>query len=336
MVTRERFKNYTYYPYTMTINIGIRAEDGIVLAADSMLVFREEDGKTETKSGVKIRTGQNYALTITGDHDKYVEAFLGYLNGRRSLEDLLNFLSAGTGRVTIPEEFLPPEVHSNDLIQRAKEIHGGNATDLSGIEQALVDSRGKPAASPIDKMMVTWFTRNYMYEGPLDYAVKTGYFREFGFLNRCALLRGRHADVNNEMLLAVNKPELGLYHVDSFGNIFGVKNPEGVEYVALGRGAYLAQKYIGSLEYEDDPFVGEHRELDRTTLPFAIKLAIGALRRAYRELNTGGHPNIVVLTENAIDPQGDFIKKSLETAQSEAFAAIIKKYEQPPQRKLPY
>ena len=318
----------------MTINLGIKAEDGIVLAADSQFVFEEKDGKIETRPGAKIHTGQNYALAITGDHDKYVEAFLGYLNGRRSLEDFLNFLATSTRGVAVPEEFMPPNVHSNAVAQRVKDLYEGNAKDLTGIEQALMDSREKSSNSPIDLMMVAWFMRNLMYEGAIDYAIKTGYFREFGFLNRCALLRGRNADVNNEIVLAVNKPKLGLYHIDSFGNIFGVKNSEGVEYVAIGRGAYLAQRYIGNQEYEDDPFVGEHKELDRTTLPFAIRLAIGALKKAYRELYTGGHPNIAVITENTIESYGDFLRKNLEKAQLEAFQTIVERYEPPRQGKL--
>ena len=182
-------------------------------------------------------------------------------------------------------------------------------------------------------VVIGWFLKHVNYKGPLARAVEIGYLKEFGQLNMFERLRDIEKEASNELILAVNQPHLELYYVDLFGNMHEIRSTEGVDYIAMGRAAYLAKKYIGDQEHEDDPFVGEHKDLDRVTLPFALRLAIGALKKAYKELNTGGNLDLVVVKQDGIDHYGDFIKKSMQRAENNLLQDIIERYEQP-QRKL--
>lgn len=164
---------------------------------------------------------------------------------------------------------------------------------------------------------------------PLERAISDKHIWEFELCNRLYLKRGGDFDEASEFILATNKPRLSLYHVDSMGNVAPAVEHEGVNSFALGGSASNLGGYLSSHEYEDDPFVAPHIDPDNITLPVAIRIAIGALKKAYKHIDAGGTPDMAIITRNTVEAHGDFLRKAITEAETGAWQAIIRKYETP-------
>ncbi|MBI2105998.1 hypothetical protein HYT56_04140 [Candidatus Woesearchaeota archaeon] len=166
---------------------------------------------------------------------------------------------------------------------------------------------------------------------PIKLAIEAGFFPELSFTNS-AYYRSQENESNGkevfdyftELILAVNKPDLGLYYVDGFGNLSS--SSYGIEYLVAGSGREIVQTYIDEEEFRNDPAIKEEFSEDRITTPLAMKLAIGGLRKATKDGSTGGPIDLVVVTADSINVHGSEIRRSLDVAEREIYQKIVTKY----------
>ncbi|MBI2110492.1 hypothetical protein HYT51_01810, partial [Candidatus Woesearchaeota archaeon] len=135
-----------------------------------------------------------------------------------------------------------------------------------------------------------------------------------------------------EIILAVNRPALELYHVDPYGNVNPVSTSEDLEYICLGSGSELAEGYIDEQDYKEDSYIPEkiRKEgisLDNVTIPIAGWLVINALRKARKDARTGGIIDIAVVTHDRIETIEPILRKRIEELEQEEYSEFLNKYE---------
>jgi len=307
----------------MTTILGIKTgseEEGIILATDTQINLYDGETHTGKLISSKIRTGKNYAMAFSGNMDKYLEAFFSYIAGNREFDSLLKLL---TGKKD-SDEFdllghLPKNLKKNfqELLKK-----GASASELERI--ILKMQKGEiVAGTDIDNFVVKIARKMNEQKSPVENATQSKYFEELAMINRYLLLRDKSAD-SVELILAVNKPLLELYHVDPFGNVKKVESEE-MDYVCLGTGSDLVEKFIDDEQYRDDPKLHDIK-IDNLAIPSAIQLAIASLKIASKDVNTGGFIGLTVVQENSIENFSDFIQAEIASAESKAYDEIIKKY----------
>ena len=116
-------------------------------------------------------------------------------------------------------------------------------------------------------------------------------------------------------LLATNMPELGLYHIDPFGNI---KEPGKKSYFVLGTGH---EKVEGLLESATN---GDSYETQNIDLERALILCRRALKRGTEtDIFSGGPMDLVVVRKDRVNQYGRRIKKEIESFETRVFKEIL-------------
>lgn len=118
-----------------------------------------------------------------------------------------------------------------------------------------------------------------------------------------------------EFLLATNKPDLNLYHIDPFGNLIESENEP---YLVLGSGHEEAIKYL------DEKIDRETYDTGNINLERALMLSRRALKRAETDIFTGGPMDLVVVRKDTIHSYGKQIKRRIEESERSVFEEILK------------
>ncbi len=171
---------------------------------------------------------------------------------------------------------------------------------------------------------------------PLEDAIRRGYFAELNLLNTFATIDDEDDENGSgggvELIMISNfpsesGPELKLHRATQYG-ILVPSSPKGeLEYFALGSGKEIAKSYIDEMQWEDDSRFKKKIPMDEIDTANAIRIAIGAQKRAMRDASTGGVIELAVLRASRLDYYGDDLRKALEEAESAAYERIIAHYE---------
>ena len=167
-------------------------------------------------------------------------------------------------------------------------------------------------------------------KNPVQAAIEAGYFPELALVNS-----DRYSDIHDEKgyeeifedlieLIIANRNPLGLYRVDSLGRV--KSSTQNIEFLAAGSGSGIAQTYIDESEYKEGQIIGVEIRDDKITIPIAVSLSIGAIKKASKDMDTGGSIDLVVLTEDKIYTHGQEIRKFLAEAEREIYQKIIGQY----------
>jgi 20S proteasome alpha/beta subunit len=150
-------------------------------------------------------------------------------------------------------------------------------------------------------------------------------FEEIALLNSDMMSNDETANVARDayvFLLAINKPELNIYKIDEFGNMFDPDDND-FPYFCIGSGKKGAKKFIEEYIEGEDVDEGGNVILD---IPKAIDLGINALHKAHVDPYTSGPADLVVLTKNGVEHYGDSIKTAIKKAELEKVEEIKSKY----------
>lgn len=118
-----------------------------------------------------------------------------------------------------------------------------------------------------------------------------------------------------EFLMAVNKPQLNLYHIDIYGWLIP---PENGVYIVLGSGREEAERYI------EEKIEGNDYETSDIDLERALTLYRRSLKRAESDIFSGGPMDLIVVKKDKIDSYGRRIRKTIEIAEKKVFDEILK------------
>lgn len=327
----------------MSSILGLKTNAGkeaIVLAADTQLSFYDEDNKpTKKKSTSKIRVGRNYAIAFAGVHNKDLEAFFSYLQGNREFDGYLKFIAKKRTPAELQNLAYLLNCASKSTQKRAREIAGANPQALSPIENSIREMlKNEKKPTEIDSLLIEVFNKLKDVKSPVEEAIGTGVFQEFGLYNRYAYKKRKEENDDDdgdetELILAVNSPELELYNVDPYGNVTAMGDSGELEYLCMGSGSDEIRRYIDEEQYDDDPALKENIKLDNITIPVALRLAIRCLKRPVsKDVTTGGIIELVLVTENRIEYYGDELKTMMENAEKKTYEAIIRRYLPEPEK----
>ena len=151
----------------------------------------------------------------------------------------------------------------------------------------------------------------------VEKAVKEKSFQEVIELNR-KICRLSGLDNVAEFLLATIKPEIGLYFVDSFGNVLEtpVGDEENSDYIALGSGKKFIKNFLeGSIG---------NRAIDQEgiTPGLAVRLAYDSIDKN-DDPGTGGPIELFMLGEDGIKNYGERLRKAQKKALKDELEAIM-------------
>lgn len=303
----------------MTTILGIKAnasKEGIVLAADSQLNFYEGDDHTGKAELPKIHCGKTWAIAFAGHVDKYLHRFFRYLGGgkEKDLEQFLRFIAEQKKPTTLDLQLC--EAVPKDIRLRIEEITDSTpdrADKLEPLEQLCYRATREENPGPLAQYLRTLLQPGVERLDPVERAIRDRFFRELLIVNRYYASRGGDMAEAPELLLATSKPEVQLYHVDPFGNVSTVPQSDEIDFFCLGSGSKIVKAYISENQYQEDPnipqqFREERIRPDNITLPLACWMAYSALRRASKDVNTGGYINWVVIADDQIINCGANIK----------------------------
>lgn len=205
------------------------------------------------------------------------------------------------------------------LVDRFFSYLGGRTSPKNFIRDALRNKR-----HPIFENMPA---------NPVLAAIEAGYFPELALVNSDYYMREYDkksfeeiSDGLIELIIATRNPSLGLYLVDSFGRVSSSSNS--IDYLVSGSGTEIVQTYMDEGGYQSDPIINIEVREDKIALPVAISLAIGAIKKASRDRDTGGPIDLVVVTQEAIETHGQEIRRYLAEAEREIYQRIVGKYSQ--------
>lgn len=316
----------------MTTLLGIRAngeDEGVVLVADTQLNIA--DIKKETS---KVWIGKNYALGFAGVLDKYLEGLFSYLSGRRDFQSYLRYVSGIRDEKLLKDLVISYNRPYREIARQVQELLSGKRGAQSEIEKAIVKSfkREDTPNNEIDAYFRNLFKPATESISPLSTAVKLKYFAELAILNRYSLKKNVEFDDTTEFLIA-SKEDLGLYHVDCFGGIRTVSPEQELEYLALGTGKELVEKYFDNVDYAEDSYIkekaGDKINLDNVSVRVACALAIGALKRGLQDKDSGAPIEVVTIRKTAITSYLSLMREKLNRAEYEGYDTILEK-ETPP------
>jgi 20S proteasome alpha/beta subunit len=142
-----------------------------------------------------------------------------------------------------------------------------------------------------------------MVKNPILEAIKTNYFAALNMFNRYQTKRNEGSvDDAIDLIMATNKPNLNLYHVDAFGNLVKPSRQNGLEYVCAGSGSKQVTDFFHDEEYLNDAdFKTKKIKIDNITMSAAIQLATKAMKKATKDSETGDLLDLVVIRKNKID-----------------------------------
>jgi 20S proteasome alpha/beta subunit len=151
----------------------------------------------------------------------------------------------------------------------------------------------------------------------LEKAVNEKNFSEVCELNRFVAKKDRSTECTYEFILGSNYPKLGMWQIDSYGNLLLPSEDNEFEYIAIGSGADEAEKYIKSVVSEGK--IGEHEfDKDSVTSSVANRIAKRAIQAARSDASTGFGYDIVFISKGrSIEAWGDRIKKKMFQADRE-------------------
>jgi len=158
-----------------------------------------------------------------------------------------------------------------------------------------------------------------------DQKIRDIHFQEVITLNAKLMRKeGRDLEDLNKFVLALNQLEVGprFFEVDEFGNLKEPQKDGEVEYIVIGSGEKIAEKYIDKIIDEDESpqFL--------VNISRAIDIVWRGLKEAQRDPYTNGPIDLVVLTKDGVSPYGREIREALMSAENQKITAIKKKYEQ--------
>jgi len=144
--------------------------------------------------------------------------------------------------------------------------------------------------------------------GMIERAVSKRDFYEIDRLNKLIMKRTRDGASTNEFLLVVNKPELQMFHVDEYGNMF---LPEGdyFDYICLGSGKENMNEYIESQIRDRKIRV---KNISHTVVVHLAPDCVCAAEQI--DKNTGLGYDLIIASEREIRNRGDPIREKLSKA----------------------
>ncbi len=325
----------------MTTLLGIRAngsDEGIVLAADTKI-----DYTTRVRSQTKIWKGEQYALAVAGNIDKYVESFWDYLSGKYNFEKFFTYVSGGMKGKTVKDALYALGQPPQDVRERVQALLGGRVKPRSPIEEMIIryQKNEETPKTEVDKFILALFQKTNEAPTPIETAVSLEYFMEVDILNRSYIRRneenGRDEkiiqednDNTSEFLLASCRNGLGLYHVDAYGT---VREPteDDVEYLSLGTGAAYVKEFIDDEEFYDDPYVmkkvGGKVKLNDLSVRTACIIATAALKKAIsRDRNSASPIELVAIrTGRSIVSHIELVQGNLERAEEASYDQVFER-----------
>jgi len=311
----------------MTTIIGIKTnagEEGIVLAADTQLNMYKEGKNTGKKYFSKLRVGELYAIAFEGTVDKYVEAFFNYLAGKRDFMSFIKFL-ANSKKESDQQSLVETIQFPKELAEHVQKLVD-KTVKPSNMERVLL-KYVSDATQPTTKLE-SFFTKVLqsiadIKQDPIGEAIKTKYFAEVALLNRFYSKREEDTVDATSLILATQEP-LGLYRVDSYGNVIESSGSDGLEYFCSG-GAEAAEKYFDEEQYDDDPTIPMKISLDNITIPIALRLAVSAIKKQGAEdVDTNSFVDRAVVTKEHIKLYR--IKRVVEKAADRDYEETENKY----------
>jgi 20S proteasome alpha/beta subunit len=319
----------------MTTILGIKTnsgEEGIVLAADTQLTTFEGEQQTEKSTISKLKTGADYALAfVTGQYDdEILDRFFKYLRGTVDFEQLhLKMRLKKEAGESSSIFYLLQQAWSKKINEKINELSTGKTELNSEFEKIIANFKDFQPKNELDEFFHALFSKIIDRKTPIREAIQTGYLGELDLINRYLTKRANEkedATEATELILASSNP-LKLYYIDGYGNLIESMTSK-PEYVCLGSGKSIVQNYFDENGYKEDKFLKEISEEDvdvtELTLPAAIRLALGSLKKASRDANTSGI-ELVVVRETKIVPYGELIKRKIEDAEIQAYKEIIAK-----------
>jgi len=141
-------------------------------------------------------------------------------------------------------------------------------------------------------------------------------FYEINELNAKYMKEEGDIDSTHEFVMAVNKPNVDIFHIDSFGNL---KKPKNRNYIFLGSGKDEAEKYI------EECIDGDTFDAYNLNIEDAIRLSTGAIKKSKYDILSGGPMDLVVIERSNISSFGKEIRNSLEKAEKNVLEDIIKR-----------
>lgn len=198
--------------------------------------------------------------------------------------------------------------------------------DIPDIQQFLGILSGKKKhgssderANQIIAKSIENFDKGSKYDGP--------HFEEVLHYHMLAARRGEDLNDMPTYVLAANKPRIGLWWVDAFGNLHESKSEKErrVEYICKGSGEDKVNEYIEGMVYD------EKVDLSAIDIPVAIDIVVASLHKAEEDAFTGGPLDVVITTKSFVRPYGKRIREALEKAEEMSIQEIKKEYlPQPP------
>lgn len=161
------------------------------------------------------------------------------------------------------------------------------------------------------------------YEGP--------HFPEVNHLNMMLARKGEELEDLPFFILAANKPYMGLWVLDQFGNLIEPDKKNRIEFVCVGSGKEDVIKYI-----VEELIYKEKIDITSIDIPNAIDLVVDSLHRAEKkDVYTGGPLDIAILTETAVSHYGKVMRQDLEDAEERRIKLIKEEYIPPPEKPTP-
>lgn len=148
--------------------------------------------------------------------------------------------------------------------------------------------------------------------------IKNRRFMKIDYLNM--LLRKKDVDLEdlNTFILAISSPEMGLWYVNEYGSLKPAE-PTGdidFDFVCVGEEDKVQSRI-------EELLLDESKDYSELTIPKASELAYEGLIHSMQAANTGGPPDIVILTPGGIEPFG----KAFREKRAEGDRSVLKMIE---------
>jgi 20S proteasome alpha/beta subunit len=313
----------------MTTILGIKAEGGIVLAADSQLNVEGDDGKVKMTLQKILNFNDAHCLAFTGTVNRYVERYFsdmekGQLDGfyRFLLRDRAIPLNEGLLMLIARQALVKPRQSS---IRKPKKSDKATLARIMGRESRQTDS-----------LLEQYTMFNYkLLKGsqemvPLQRAIEGSLSTGVVVLNIASAHKfdANPSEEGIELIVARSKPDPQLYSVGVLGNVKPVTAAEGIEYISKGSGSEHVVDYIDNERYRNDK---ELRDVTistgRLSLGAAMDLAIRAVEFAIeKDESSGDLVEYAVITEQGVDNYATMQRTEIQDAKTKVREEAKQKY----------
>lgn len=158
----------------------------------------------------------------------------------------------------------------------------------------------------------------------------SSHFPEVNQLNTMLKRGGEDLDDLPLFILATNKPYMGLWVLDQFGNLIGPDKKNRIEFVCIGSGEDDVTKYI-----VEERVYKEKVDLTAFDIPNALDLVVEALHKAEKkDVYTGGPLDIAILTKTEIYSYGKVMRQDIEYAEKRRLELIKEEHAPKPEKTL--